>query len=168
MIKIAGKKGQTSEELVEEVKGALSKTPETPAFQVDDITKEVTKHLRESVIDKLKTKVTKTADVNYQVRYLGIKAPSTKVTETAERLAKQVNKYVLAFNTVGQLGDFIRYDLYFGPENMEIDKEPQSLYLAYIAVSHQAAEVIDTLIKNKLGSPFFQEGGIPDTKDDNE
>ena len=159
MIKVKGQDGQTVEELVEEVTDILAKAPEVPALQVEDITTEVSRYLYESVKEKLKTKVTGTADINYKVRYLGIKASRLNVEETAAKLAKRVNKYVLAFNTVGQLGDFIKYDLYFSPGT---DKEPQALYLAYIAVSHSAAEVIDTLIKNKVGSPFFPEGGIPE------
>lgn len=97
-----------------------------------NVTEFIDQHLYGTVKERLKRKVLHTKDPDYQVRYLGVKGPAINMEKSVAKLAKAVNHYVMAFQTVGQLGDFIKVDLYFGPETK--DKEPMSVYVAYICV----------------------------------
>lgn len=129
---------------------------EGASLRVENIDDYVNQFLYASTKEVLKNKVTNTIDHNYQVRFLGITAPTIKVFEASQKLAKIVNEYTRAFQTVGMLGGFIQFDLY-----NQTKIEPQSCYLAYIAFTPEATKIIDQLMKAKIKSPFFQEGGVP-------
>lgn len=138
---------------------------EGSALAVEDISNLVFPHLMGSVKEALESrKVMHTNDHDYAVRYFGVQAPLIEGTAAGERLAKIVNKVCRTYQVVGTLGTPIKYDLAWGVKADNSDNlyfhgdQPMSLYLFYIAFTHEAAQAID-----KAGiKANFQEGGMPE------
>lgn len=129
------------------------------ALEVDDIDWAVTPHLYGSVKTALKTKVMAEKDSHYQVRYVVMRGSATKVEECGKKIAELINEVCCTYQVVGSLSSAIKFDLFWEPDGR--DKEPQALYLKYIAFTPQAAKVIDLLLEAKLESPFFKMGEMP-------
>lgn len=129
-----------------------------PALEVENIDDYVMPRVYASIQENLKNKVNHLISDNFVVRYLGIRHSTLDTQGGSEKLADVVNEYCSAFQVKGQLSTFIKVDLYFDGSS---DLEPMSLYVGYVAFTHQASRVIDQLIKSKIKSPFFEEGGVP-------
>ena len=89
---------------------------------------------------------------------MGIKGSTFDWMGCSKKLADLINEACEAYQVIGILGEPMKIDL------IVEDLEPKSLYVCYLAFSHEAAKVIDELIRLKAKTAFFQEGGIPETE----
>lgn len=108
----------------------------------------------QAVLDK---KVTQLNSRTHTVRCFGLRDSSIEMDRAGKKLADLINEVCGAYQVVGCLSEPIKVDLYFDGST----KEPESCYVCHLAFTHEAAKVIDKLIKLDKQSAFFDEGGVP-------
>lgn len=126
-------------------------------MKVDDMMPYVENHLfaeSKAVLDK---KVETINSRTHTVRFFGVRDSSIEMERAGKKLAQLINEVCGAYQVVGCLASPIKVDLYFDGSS----GEPQSCYVCYLAFTHEAARVIDRLIKLDNQSAFFDEGGVP-------
>jgi hypothetical protein len=151
-----------------EVQSILDKVAETgeidealkakAALRAESILPYMDRYLYEETKNILSNKYITISSRTHVVRFLGLKASQIGVAGAAKRLAEELNKVCAGLQVLGSLGEPLKVDLFFEPNGTDL--EPMAAYVAYIAVTHEAGEIIDQILKsgNKL---FFQEGECP-------
>lgn len=129
------------------------------ALKVDNMDPYVFPHLFESTKNVLKRQVPAIKDRDYEVRYLGVRGKSIDLAAAGKRLAEIINEAAGGLQVVGRLGTTLKLDLYH--ENPTT--EPESVFLAYLAFTPDAAKIVDKLVRLDKNSVFFEVGAAPNT-----